>query len=359
MPTLFLLAVWGVRQVSRLPSVSSVRVTLGGALAVTLLIRMFPYPAVALRADDRPLYGNPWPYVLGGQSREAHREEYLSSHEEMVHALRDVVPPSRKIVLLNDARSLNLPWVARQAGTMAERPLFWHLAKESWTPNELHKKFRQLGIGAIVENFLVAFRLLTPDHPFAWDERQLRVYRDFALQHLELSWSSNRQDIRNGGFLVYSVTTERRGGCLPTLPGVEPIYSRVAYRFKLAQQAGAPPAEYSRLEKELLRYQKLLPEFGFTAARLGNFYYFRRAPRKAALWYAQALKCHFAHGKLLIRFALSNPNPREAAQLWTRAQALQSEDFQHIWRTENVRWRRQQVWGQGDKAGRSRLDRVD
>lgn len=309
------------------------KVLAGAAIVLTLAVRALPLPQ-ALQMDDRARFANPWPYLLGGQTRSGYLDERLTGYAAMSRALAQAIPPGRTLLQQDDGRFFDLPRAAVRAGVEGERPLLWHLARESATPAELEKKLlRQLRAGGISENSVLAFALLVPDHPFAWDDRALRLWAAVAARRLRVAWSADHEDRINGAFVVYRLTdrdTGRPDG-LPALPGTAAVWARPTFLFEQARQMHWGEQGFAPVERELLRLDALMPASGSAASKLANFHYGAGHRAQAWDWYQRAFRRGYVTCLTLVRAARVAPSPPAARELLLRSRArsaLSTDQYQ-------------------------------
>ncbi|MEK7476252.1 MAG: hypothetical protein AAB152_11560 [Candidatus Coatesbacteria bacterium] len=293
------------------------RLLRAGVLGLAILPAMYRFPAAETMADDRVRADTPWPYLLGGQSRDGFLAGRLTTYFEMARALPGLVPAGRNVLLHHDARSYGLAIPALRGQEDADEPVLRRLARESAGPGELAKKLRQIDAGALAINPVIAYRYLAEAHPLAWDERSLGVYRDFAARRVTRVWSSPTEDERNGAYTVLVLgSRDHAPRPVPLLPGTAPVWSRVSYRAALG--GGAPDAA---VEAELLAIAARLPGVGEAWYKVGNYRFVTGARAKAAESYRRALADGYVEGILLARFAYSVPAGTEREGILARLRA--------------------------------------
>ncbi len=85
-------------------------------------------------------------------------------------------------------------------------PAPWRWAKESRTPEELARKWRQAGITHVADNIISSrYRQQVLFQAPEWDDRSLAVYRDFALRYLVEEYRSPHMDYVHGMFYLLRV----------------------------------------------------------------------------------------------------------------------------------------------------------
>jgi hypothetical protein len=137
------------------------------------------------------------------------------------------VPASSRILMTGSDKRFGFvqPVVSSHVVTM---PLPWRWAKESRTPGELAKKWKQAGIGYVAHNLMSGrYRHQLWYRGPEWDERALRVYRAFALRYLTEVHHSPHADRLNG--LFYLLRVEARPhvplATVPVLPWTESVFA--------------------------------------------------------------------------------------------------------------------------------------
>jgi len=302
-------AVWVLTAllVPALASLPGGRILRAGAVLLAVLPALFRFPAAATMADDRVRVGNPWPYLLGGQSHEGFMAERLTTYRAMALALPGLVAPGRAVLLHHDARTYGLPRPGLRGQEDADEPVLRRLSRESMGPADLARKLRQINAGALAINPVIAFRYLTEAQPLPWDDRSLKVYRDFAARRVAEVWNSPTEDDLNGAYTVLVLgRRDRAPHPVPLLPGTAPVWSRASWRLV----AGAVRPDPG-IERELLAIRVLLPGVGEAACRLGHYFFVTGARARAAEWYRRAMAEGYVDGRLLARLALSLPEGRE------------------------------------------------
>jgi len=297
------------------------RLLVPAAILLTLGVRMTPLPQ-ELVVDDRARYANPWPYLLGGQTRSGFLDERLTGYAAMARALATTIPRGRTLLQQDDGRFFDLPCAAVRAGVEGERPLLWHLARESATPAQLEKKLlRQLRAGGIAENSVLAFALLVPDHPFAWDDRALRLWAAVAARRLRVAWSAEHEDRINGAFVVYRFADGDPGppAGLPALPGTAAVWARPTFLFEQARQQRWGARGFAPVERDLRRLEAIMPASGSAASKLANFYYGQGDRAQAWGWYQRAFDRGYVTCLTLVRAARCAPSPALARELLDRS----------------------------------------
>jgi len=274
-----------------------------GAFALAVLPAFTPFPAAMLMADDRARAGTPWPYLLGGESRDAFLDARLTTYRAMCRALPGLVPPRRAVLLHSDARAYGLPRPALRGQEDSDEPVLRRLARASATPGGLARRLRQLDAGAVAINPVIASRYLAEVYPLSWDDRSLAVYRGFAKRRVTAVWQSPTEDERNGAYVVIAFgNRDHAPRPVPLLPGTEPVWSRAAYRMTAG--GGAPD---QRVRAELERIAARLAGVGEAACRLGHYRFVTGDRAGAAAAYRRALAEGYVDGRLLARLSFCLP----------------------------------------------------
>jgi len=146
-----------------------------------------------------------WRYLAGQVSREEYLAQRFTTWEDARRWLNGRTTPHDGLLLTGEDRRL---WFrARVPATLfVAEPIPWRLSRDSRTPEEMRKRFRQRGLTWWLHNFVQAeFRSLSWAPGPEWDDRQLAVYAGFARRYLEPVRSPPRIDYDNGGFQVYRI----------------------------------------------------------------------------------------------------------------------------------------------------------
>jgi hypothetical protein len=297
--------------------VPAARLLRGAALLLAIVPAVFRFPAAETMADDRARWGNPWPYLLGGESAETFLTARLTTYRAMAKALPGLVEPGRSVLLHQDTRSYGLPVPALRGQEDVDDPVLRRLARESGTVADLGKKLRQLDVGALAINPVIAYRYLAEVHPLAWDDRALGVYRDFVARRVTGIWSSPTEDDLSGAYTVIGLgTRDHAPRPVPLLPGTEPVWARASYRMMTG--GGGPDP---RVEAELVAIAARLPGVGEAQSKLGNYRFVTGARAKAAESYRLALADGYVDGILLARLVYCLPLGRERDEAILRLRA--------------------------------------
>ncbi|MEK7476301.1 MAG: hypothetical protein AAB152_11810 [Candidatus Coatesbacteria bacterium] len=174
------------------------------------------------------LPGDDWGFLAGRLHGPKFFARRYTAEEELRAWCADRCPASERILLTGSDRRFGFrqPVVSAHPVTM---PLPWRWAKESWTPGELAKKWRQAGIGCIAHNLVSGRYRHEAWFPWpAWDDRALGVYRAFARRYLVEVHRTPYLDALNG--LFYVLRVDRRphpaAATVPVLPWTESLFAR-------------------------------------------------------------------------------------------------------------------------------------
>ncbi|MEK7476302.1 MAG: hypothetical protein AAB152_11815 [Candidatus Coatesbacteria bacterium] len=209
-----------------------------------LLVRVI----VQLPPDD-------WSFLTGRLAGPAFFAQRYTADEEIRRWCADRLPPSERILLTGSDKRFGFSQtvVSSHVVTM---PLPWRWAKESRTPEELAKKWRQAGIGCIAHNLVSGrFRHQGWFTGPPWSPRMLGVYRAFAKRYFTEVHRSPRMDYANGFFYVLRVEARPHpeARTVPVLPWTEAVTVDV----RIAGNTGASKAKCLDLTDRALR---LLPD---------------------------------------------------------------------------------------------------
>jgi len=201
--------------------------------------------------------------LLSRQDFLAHR---LAAYEETVQTLARATGPGR-LLSMGERLTYRLSGRVLYGGQLGETPLVWKLAKEAGSADHLKIKFRQLGATHMIYNYISAQWLTGRYPPFEWDQRMLKLYREYAIGHLGLLRKSVSTDYSVGGICVYRIRRHPDPPWHATtwfLPGVEQLYT-AAGRFEAKERM---PAALSACQEALVR----LPDVGLAWNQVGRAY---------------------------------------------------------------------------------------
>jgi len=174
---------------------------------------------------------------------------------------------ARRVLLIGELRTYLWPGQGLYGGTQGDTALMWKLAREAADPERLAIRFRQLGAPLLVYNYVSADWLANRYVAYAWDERQLAVYRAYAKRYQERLWATDGNDFSNGGFCLLRVRwrpLDPPQRAVWFLPGTEQLYAD----FILNENMRRLP-ELLAAAKTALR---LLPDVGHAWNELGHAY---------------------------------------------------------------------------------------
>jgi hypothetical protein len=161
-----------------------------------------------------------WGSGLGLEARDGFRRRRLTAFAETVERLA-ALPAGGRIMYSGEWRS----WPAPRATVIPSlhEPLpAWPLIRVSRTPEELARRWRQLGVTRVLHDPAAALYHRGSQTIYPWTIRDLEVWSGFWRRHARLVRSPVCVDPQEGGYYVYEVT--RATGFphpTPTLPGVE------------------------------------------------------------------------------------------------------------------------------------------
>ena len=160
-------------------------------------------------------------FLLGKSSRERVLEARYSTWEDMRLWVNRHVPLRGRVLFNGEERRL---WFAPRVvstGPVYE-PFFWRATRESSSPQQVRKRLREEGVTHLVHEFLSSqFRRLLWFAGPEWDNRQLRLYREFMAEYGEIIRIPGRVDMDNGGFYVVRFRDQPVPGTAWFLPSTE------------------------------------------------------------------------------------------------------------------------------------------
>ena len=231
------------------------RRVLGWVIAMAAFARLGT--AAATRAAWWPEAGRPLTAVL---------ERHLSTRGEAARDLASLGRAPFRVLNVGEFRSYRLPARSVAGGTLGETPLVWSLVRASRTPADLRVRFRQLGAGILLHNFISTDWLATRYQGFTWDRRMARLYAEFCRRYLMVAVPPATCDYANGGFYLYRILARPRSPVSATvffLPGAESLQ---AEGIQYNDMSPDPP----RALKANLDLLALLPDVGSAWNRVGH-----------------------------------------------------------------------------------------
>lgn len=174
-----------------------------------------------------------YPYLTGKITRDdylgARLTSYWSARTYLVSAGID-----GKLINIGDERSFHMPNVLI-GDRCYQRNWAWALSKESSDAGTIAKRMRQLGCRGLICNYFLEFQPDASSCNFVWDDRMVKVWRDFTSKFLALPPGfPGEADPENGGLYLYVVRNDplpRSGKRLRYLPGLASLYEPVLASF--------------------------------------------------------------------------------------------------------------------------------
>jgi hypothetical protein len=191
------------------------------------------------------------------------RADALTTRLAALRALEEI--GAGRVAVFGEIRTHRFPCRVLYGGVKGETPLAWRIAKESPDAERIAIRFRQLGAGAVLLNFVSAEWLATRHRPFPWTLAMLRRYESFVQGWLEPAASPERSDYFNGGFYAWRVRGRpARAPAAPVffLPGVEAPFGPA-----IALEDAGRTAEALGAAESVAR---LLPEVGHVWSVVGH-----------------------------------------------------------------------------------------
>ncbi len=171
-----------------------------------------------------------------------------------------------RILTVGELRAYRFGGRVVYGGALGETPVAWKLSRESRSATEIAKRVRQLGVDAIVYNYVTAIWNRKYAYKFAWSDGQFGPYVDFCGGYTRPIWASDHFDFVGGGYVALGVDRRPRPGKepVPYLPGAE-LLSLVGYDPAKGQSGQVSLERAIELTRT---FPRALPNF----ADLGDFY---------------------------------------------------------------------------------------
>jgi len=193
-------------------------------------------------------------YVAGRTTYAARLDQLMTTRLAAQRALRSL-GGVRSVVLVDEVYAFK--WPGRVVTeTMPGRAVPWALTKEANDPGRIRIRLRQFGASHLVLNYV------SEGHPYnanvyAWDDRQLGVWREFMRGYAERVAAALPCDVPNGGFCIWRIAA-RPGparGPLFYLPGIKPLRAWLRQPY---HDAGDSRATAERALAMVRRYPDVL-----------------------------------------------------------------------------------------------------
>jgi tetratricopeptide (TPR) repeat protein len=164
-------------------------------------------------------------YLLGPLDRDGYMKQMLTTYQDTTERL-STLPDLGTVICIGEGRYKGMPgrhYWPRVTG----RNEAWVIARENPTPQRIAVKFRQMGCRYIVYNFISELYPQPSSAPFPWNDRMVKVWRDFVRRYTTIELPARQMDQRNGGFCVLRIHPQPRlagPGYIPYLPGLDNIF---------------------------------------------------------------------------------------------------------------------------------------
>jgi len=203
------------------------------------------------------------PVALGLVTRESFQERTLTTYWRAVLFMKNVSLPSGKLLLVGDTHgALFSQSRVTLTQDVADTPLVLRMVRESHSPEEIRKKFTQLGISVVGLNYVNSARqggvYGGADY---WTQKEIERYYEFCLRWMEPLSFADPSDFQNGGWFFYGLRDGKGdyGNALPFLPGTEGLLALGKRHVGSAQAI-----------KQLKGLVKSLPRVGAFRCALGS-----------------------------------------------------------------------------------------
>lgn len=174
----------------------------------------------------------------------------IASYARIAPLLSGSQARGKRVVSVGEWRTYGFPVRLIFNGMRGETPLIWKLARESHTPEDIARKFRQLGADRILYDYVSDDFSVLWYVSFTWDERSLRRYVDFCKRYLVRMGGNEKCRFAAGSFYVHEVRRRPVSRPRETIwyaPGTEIVFSR-----------GMRLENMRRLKEALAEYQAIL-----------------------------------------------------------------------------------------------------
>ena len=167
-----------------------------------------------------------WGAGLGLEARDAFRRRTLSTFAETVEGLA-ALPAGARVMYAGEWRAWPAPRLPVIPSLHEPLPA-WPLVRASASPEALARRWRQLGVTHVVQNYAAALYNRGSQTIYPWTPRDLAVWAGFWRTHARLLRAPKRIDRKAGGYYLYELGVgEGPARATPTLPGIEGLYAVV------------------------------------------------------------------------------------------------------------------------------------
>lgn len=227
--------------------------------------------------------------ALGLEPEEHYVARMLTTYREAVREVNRICAPSDRILVLGDSRGYGFRPLAFNRD-VEDIPAMLELAREAWTPEEIGKRLRQMGVQWVLLNYVTSEYLSHyTNQVFRWRPEELQRVRVYWGECGEIVWRSARPDGINGGYVLYRLRG-REGNpasLIPFLPGAEAAGIR------------ADEEETAAYAARLERLAEFVPGVVFFEARLATALLNSGRARDAIAVAVRALPCDYPEKEVL------------------------------------------------------------
>lgn len=227
--------------------------------------------------------------------------------------------PGRRVLLVGEPRSYHIAGRAIFEGTLGETPWIWAAVHDARTPDDLNRRWRQLGASTMVYNFVAANYHLRGGDRFPWTPRMISLYAEFLRRHLAVRRAPPAVDRTHGGYYLYAWSRRPAARPVPPLylPGAEDAFGPAASLVQQGDYAGAAAA--------LDRVAVDAPDVAHLDSLRGDLEWIRGAPQAALRAYRRAAAAGLVdveNWTMLGDVAQATSRFAESAAAYARADAL-------------------------------------
>ena len=198
-------------------------------------------------------------------------KERITSFGEALDIMAPLAP--RRVLTVGEWRVYGIPARVVYGGMCGETPFVWKAVNESLTTADVLRKFRQAGARTILYNYAGVKWAMKRYALYLWDERMVRLYREFCFRHLSVAGASYRCEFLNGGFYVYRVDSRPRASRDPKLfylPGAEIDYLNAVAMYE-AGRFNEALAELRALVRKYPDVPAFRSSLGIIATEVGGW----------------------------------------------------------------------------------------
>ena len=204
-------------------------------------------------------------YLIGQDAPSVYLESRCTTSSRLAHDLGGL-PDVKRVIGFGDIRFYHVPGRFLMERCYGET-WAWKLSRESRNASDILKRFREMGCGHLVYNFVTETYPHEYARPFIWNQRMIEVWRTFFRSYVEMIVPPSMIDHVNGGFCIFRVRRTQVGSSprfQSYLPGYESLY--------LPATRAALSGDWILFQREVSDLEARLPNVGGVTAMAAQAY---------------------------------------------------------------------------------------